>query len=88
MIPTHTFGVEYLIRRCKECKKFAFIYARITVDGERAEVSTKEKIVANDWDPDKEILKGKAIEAKEVNHHLEEIRYKIRNTDSFLKTNP
>jgi len=47
-----------------------------------------EKIVANDWDPDKEILKGKAIEAKEVNHHLEEIRYKIRNTDSFLKTNP
>jgi hypothetical protein len=76
-----------LIYRLFYFPAIAFIYARITVDGERAEVSTKEKIVANDWDPDKEIVKGKAIEVKEINQHLEEVRHKIRSKYRLILEN-
>lgn len=67
MESTHTFGIDLLIRKCKHNKKQAFIYARITVDEERAEISTKEKIDVAAWDANKEIVKGKTIEVKEIN---------------------
>lgn len=82
---THTFAVDFLIRRCKEDKQKAYIFARITIDEERAEISTKEKIVANDWDPNKEIVKGKSIEVKEINQHVEDTRHKIRSKYRMLK---
>lgn len=37
---TQTFGICFLIRKCKADKKRADIYARITVDGEEKEFST------------------------------------------------
>lgn len=84
MNSTHTFGIDFLIRKCKQDKKKAFIYARITVDEERAEVSTKEQINANDWDPDKEMVKGKTLQVKEINQHIEDIRHKIRSRYRML----
>lgn len=85
METTHTFGIDLLIRKCKYNKKQGFIYARITVDEERAEISTKEKIDVASWDPDKEIVKGKTIEVKEINQHLDDIRQKIRSKYRMLK---
>lgn len=85
METTHTFGIDLLIRKCKQNKKQAFIYARITVDEERAEISTKEKIDVAAWDPDKEIVEGKSIEVKETNQHLDDIRYKIKSKYRMLK---
>jgi len=38
----HSFSVDFIIRKCRENKKRALIYARITVDGERREISLKE----------------------------------------------
>ena len=50
MKTTHSFSIDFVTRLCKENKKFALIYVRITVDGERPkEISIKEKIVAADW---------------------------------------
>lgn len=46
MKTTHSFGIDFIIRRCKENKKQALIYARITVDEERKEISLKERINA------------------------------------------
>ena len=43
---TQSFGVCFLIRKCKADKKRVGIYARITVDGEQKEFSTKEQIDA------------------------------------------
>ncbi|RPD44007.1 site-specific integrase [Paracnuella aquatica] len=83
----HTFGIDLLIRKCKHNKKQGFIYARITVDEERAEISTKEKIDVAAWDPDREIVKGKTIEVKEINQHLDDIRHKIRSKYRMLKEN-
>ncbi len=44
MRTTHSFGIDFLIRRCKDNKRKALIYARITVDEERREISVKEQI--------------------------------------------
>lgn len=87
MVTTHTFGIDLLIRKCKYNKKQAFIYARITIDEDRAEISTKEKIDVAAWDPHKEIVKGKTIEVKEINQHLDDIRYKIKSKYRMLKEN-
>ena len=59
MKTTHSFSIDFLIRRCKENKKRALIYARITVDEERKEISLKEQIEAAEWEPHQEIVKGK-----------------------------
>jgi integrase/recombinase XerD len=85
MESTHTFAIDFLIRRCKVDKKKAYIFARITVDEERAEISTKERIDANNWDSDKETVKGKSIEVKEINQLIEDIRHKIRSKYRMLK---
>ncbi|HWB92359.1 MAG TPA: hypothetical protein VG605_10920 [Puia sp.] len=46
MKTTHSFSIDFIIRRCKENKQQALIYARITVDEERKEISIKERINA------------------------------------------
>ena len=78
MTTTHSFGIDMLIRRCKENKKKALIYARITVDEERKEISLKEQIDADDWDPKKEIVKGKTEQVKSLNQHIEDVRFRIK----------
>jgi hypothetical protein len=44
--------------------KRALLYVRITVDGERREISVKENIEVRDWDRKKEIVRGKSLSVK------------------------
>lgn len=79
MKTTHSFSIDFVTRLCKENKKFALIYVRITVDGERPkEISIKEKIVAADWDNKQEIVKGKSLEAKTINATIDNVRFRIK----------
>ena len=78
MKTTHSFGLDFIIRRCKENKKQALIYARITVDEEWKEISLKERINANDWDPHKELVVGRTEAVKFLNRHIEEVRFRIK----------
>src|ERR1700733_2385159 len=84
MKTTHSFGVDFLIRRCKENKNRALIYARITVDEERKEISIKEQINAEDWQPREEMVKGSSIQVKTVNKTIEDVRFKIREKYRML----
>lgn len=70
---TTTFGVSFLIRKCKADKKMADIYARITIDGEERELSTKEQISVSSWDCNKSKVKGNSIEVKSINEHLDNV---------------
>jgi site-specific recombinase XerD len=76
---TQSFGVCFLIRKCKADKKRADIYARITVDGEEKEFSTKEQIDAASWNSQKGMVKGSSISVKSINDHLENIRLAIKD---------
>jgi len=78
MQTTHSFSVDFLIRRCKDDKNQALIYARITVDEERKEISLKERIKAIDWDPDKEIVTGRTEVVKSLNRNIEDVRFRIK----------
>ena len=49
------------------------------MDGEPAEISLKEEISENDWDPHVEQVKGRSIQAKSINDHIDDVREKIRN---------
>ena len=48
-----SFGIDFIIRKCKANKKRADIIARITVEGEPKEISIKEQIDAYDWNSEK-----------------------------------
>jgi len=85
MKTTHSFSIDFIIRRCKDNKKQALIYARITVDEERKEISLKERINATDWDPNQEIVKGRTERAKSLNMHIDDVRDKIRNKYRVLQ---
>lgn len=87
MKTTHSFCIDFIIRRNKENKERALVYARITVDEERKEISIKEHIDAKDWDAKSEIIKGKSIHAKTVNNVIEETRYKIKEKYRLLQGN-
>jgi len=78
MRSTHSFGVDFILRKCKGDEKYGLIYARITVDGERKEISIKEKIECGDWDSRREQVKGKGKEVQGINGAIEDVRFRIR----------
>ncbi len=78
MKTTHSFSIDFIIRRCKDDRVQALIYARITVDEERKEISLKERINAADWDGKKEVVRGRTEPVKSLNQHIEEVRFKLK----------
>ena len=53
------------------------IYCRVTINGERIELSTKRSIFIKNWDTKRQRPKLKTKELKVLNHHLEQIRNKF-----------
>lgn len=88
MRSNHSFSLDFVTRKCKADKSKAFIYARITVDGEQpVEISTKEKIDVTRWDSKREIVKGNSIEIKAINKVIDDIRFQIRSRYRMLQEN-
>ncbi|MGV8092056.1 MAG: site-specific integrase [Mangrovibacterium sp.] len=76
-----TFGIQFITRQNKDqdSVKNHTIYARITVNGSRSEVSLKQNINPDDWNPVKGTAKGQRSEIKELNRFLEQVRTKLSN---------
>ncbi len=70
----NTFGIVFYLRRQKEKNGRAPVYARITVDGKRTNVSLKKTIAVDNWSPAKGMAKGNSSEIKQLNTYLEQIR--------------
>ena len=43
MKTTHTFGIQFILRQGKRDKNIGIVYARITVDTKRTEISVKNR---------------------------------------------
>lgn len=72
----NTFNVSFFIKKNKLNKNGqAPIYGRITVNGERAEFSTSRKINPTKWQSGQ--VKGKTIELKAIQAHLDTTRQRI-----------
>lgn len=54
------FGVHFVLRIPKQQKNgMALVYARITVNGRRSEISLRKKVAPKEWDDVKGRAKGK-----------------------------
>ncbi len=69
-----TLGIHFVLRMNKITKGIAPIYARITVNSKRCEVSIKRRILAESWNAGKGMAKPSSSENKQLNSYLEQIR--------------
>ena len=86
-----TFSIIFLLKKKKKNKQKMFpIYARVTINGERIELSTKRSIFIKNWDTKRQRPKLKTKELKALNHHLEHIRNKfyVEHQKLVQKENP
>jgi integrase len=74
-----SFGIQFITRQNKEIEKSLTIYARITVNGTRAEISLKQYISSGEWDSHKGMGKGNKTDIKELNQFLNRARTRISN---------
>jgi len=73
----YTFSILFWLKLANAKNGKAPLYARITVNGKRAELSLKQKITISNWDPSKNKLKGLNDESKLINNYLKQIQAKL-----------
>ncbi|MBC7922472.1 MAG: phage integrase SAM-like domain-containing protein, partial [Ferruginibacter sp.] len=74
----HTFTVLFWINRARTNKKGEVpIYARITVDGKRAEIATGCSVEGERWNAAMGSVKGNKEDARSINAFLETIMLKL-----------
>ncbi|TDS10951.1 site-specific integrase [Sphingobacterium paludis] len=71
----NTFGIHFIIRSAKSQKsKLASVYARISVNGRRAEISLKRKVSPDQWSDLKGRAKGRSEEVVKLNIQIDRMR--------------
>ena len=86
MKTSHTFSILFWLKLASAKNGKAPLYARITVNGKRAELSLKRKLLISDWDANKNKLKGLGDEAKRINAYLKQVNAQLFETYQKLKT--
>ncbi len=80
-----TFGVIFYLKKQKTTAQGkAPIYARVTVNGRRTEISVKRSITESGWDVKKGLAKGSRQETAELNRFLD--RFKAKIIDAYQET--
>ncbi len=79
MNTTGTFGIHFVLRSNKAYDGTAPIYARITIDKHRFEISLKQKIADANWNSARGMAKGKNSDMAELNSLLEKTRAQFVN---------
>ena len=72
-----TFGIVFIPKSSKAKNGKAPLYARITLNGERIELSLQRRITLNLWDERKSRLRGCSAESIQVNNSLDRVYNKI-----------
>ncbi|MEM6813811.1 MAG: Arm DNA-binding domain-containing protein [Bacteroidota bacterium] len=73
----HTFSVMFYLKASKQEECSGYIFARVTVNGKRAEISLKRKVARDNWNGEKGYLKGNREEARVINKHIDDTRNRI-----------
>src|SRR5690606_30415957 len=77
-----TFGVIFYLKKQKTTAQGkAPIYARVTVNGKRTEISVKRAIAVSGWDAKKDLAKGSREETTDLNRFL--TRFKAKIIDAY-----
>jgi site-specific recombinase XerD len=70
----NTFSVMFYVRKLRSTDEKVPIYARVTINGKRMDLSMKQKIKTEDWSDQKGMAKTKKEEFKVLNNYLEQMR--------------
>lgn len=81
----NTFSILFWLAKNRIKNGKAPISCRITVNGQRAELSAQREVTVLDWDTKAQIVTGRNQEAKEINNHLAMIKVKLLNCQSKLE---
>jgi integrase/recombinase XerD len=86
MSPSTTFSILIWINSSRAKNNSAELYARITVNSKRANISLKKKIDINTWDKAKSRVKGNSQEARIINQYIAQTKSSIFQTYQELKS--
>jgi len=75
-----SFSIDFITRPSKKDKSIAFIYARITIDGEVREISLRQPIPKEKWNHKAESVTGKTAEVRSINEYIDKVRFRLRET--------
>ncbi len=74
MRTSSTFSILFWIYATRAKNNQTNIYARITVNGKRLNVSLKQKIDVDYWDVKRQKVKGTGIKSREINLYLDNVK--------------
>lgn len=85
MRSTNTFSILFFANQKNKNDDQALLYARITVNGKRVNLSLKRKIDVSLWDAKKKRAKGTSSEARQVNLYLDQTHTQLFQCYQDLK---
>ena len=85
MRTTSTFSILFWADLKKEINGEVLIYARVTVNGKRTNISTKKKINISLWNPEKKKAMGTTMEEKQVNLYIDQVKAQLFQCYQDLK---
>lgn len=80
----NTYSLLFYAKKSKSNPQNSAIYVRITVKGQRTEISTGQTIVTSSWNSGAGRLSGNGGQAKTINAFLDNIRLKILQCNNEL----
>ncbi|MCK0157666.1 site-specific integrase [Cellulophaga sp. F20128] len=80
----NTFSVLFFTRNTRKNSENLSIYARITVNGQRTEISLKRSVPVNHWDASKGRARGNTQNLKMLNNYLDQSYGQILNSQKQL----
>jgi len=73
MKTSRSFSIHFWLNSAKKKNNVAPIYARVTVDGKRAEISLKRDVSVTYWDPQTKRVKPRIPEGLHLNPYLDQV---------------
>lgn len=80
-----TFSILFWLSKNRIKNGKAPIFARVTVNGQRSEITTHREASIYEWDSKAQYITGKSTESKEINNHLSVIKSKILKCQANLE---
>ena len=73
-----SFGLTFYSKKAKKLENGSVpIYLRVTLDGQRMELSTKRSLHADQWNPVAQKMNGSTTEAKKFNQYLKTLEQRV-----------
>ncbi len=77
MEPSRTFSIHFWLNTAKKKDNLAPIYARVTVNGKRSEISLKRQTSVTYWDTKSKKTTSRTPEGKALNSYLDQVHAKL-----------